>query len=74
MVEDAASASESMEEQAKNMIELMRFFNTGEQQAAAPAQARAARQAPHASAAPAARRPAAKPAASTGGDDEWEEF
>ena len=70
LVEEAASASESMEEQAKNMIELMRFFNTGQQQASAPA----ARQAPHASAAPAARRPAAKPAASTGGDDEWEEF
>lgn len=78
LVEEAASASESMEEQAKNMIELMRFFNTGEQQAAAPTRAPAARQqAPHSSApaqrAP-ARRPAAKPAPSTGGDDEWEEF
>ncbi len=71
LVEEAASASESMEEQSKNMIELMRFFYTG-QQVAAPTQARRA--------APAARSPASRPAvkrkppASTGGDDEWEEF
>lgn len=79
LVEEAASASESMEDQAKNMIELMRFFDTGGQAAAAPTRrsAPAARQAPHANApaqrAP-ARRPASKPAPSTGSDDEWEEF
>ena len=74
LVEEAASASESMEEQAKGMIELMHFFNTGQQQAPARS-APQARTAPAASSGHApARRPAPKPAASTGGDDEWEEF
>ena len=75
LVEEAASASESMEEQAKGMIELMQFFDTGQQQAPARS-AQPARTAPAArtASAPAARRAAPKPSASTGGDDEWEEF
>jgi len=74
LVEEAASASESMEEQAKNMIELMRFFDIGQEQAAPRQSAVAPRQASRTSAAPARRRPAAKPASRVGSDDEWEEF
>ena len=74
LVEEAASASESMEEQSKGMIELMNFFNTGQQQAPARSAKPARSAAPAARSAPATRRPAPKPSASTGGDDEWEEF
>ena len=75
LVEEAASASESMEDQSKSMIELMRFFNTGGQQAAAPTTrtAPARRQAPHASTS-ARKAPARRPAPAAGSDDEWEEF
>jgi len=75
LVEEAASASESMEEQAKGMMRLMEFFNLGEgaQFTAAPTAA------PHHQAAPAARRasrPAAAPKQQAPGasDSEWDEF
>ncbi|NOY62519.1 MAG: PAS domain-containing protein [Gammaproteobacteria bacterium] len=80
LVEEAAAASESMDEQAKGLMELMGFFKVDSSQqqfAAAPV-----RSAPsHASRpAPARQRPsrgrsapsASAPAAAS--DDEWEEF
>ncbi|MFK5913915.1 MAG: methyl-accepting chemotaxis protein [Woeseiaceae bacterium] len=74
LVEEAASASEAMEEQAKGMIELMDFFDTGEQRAA-PTRRAPASSAPAPAATRARAKPArAKPAAKASGDDEWEEF
>lgn len=69
LVEEAAAASESVEEQSKEMIELMQFFNTGE----ATLQPKVKPKQSHAT--PTAvpkQRAARKPAPS--GDDEWEEF
>ena len=76
LVEEAASASESMEEQAKGMMRLMEYFNVGEgsqgggfeQAPSAPAAAR------RPAAAPAARKPASRPKPQSENDDEWSEF
>jgi len=80
LVEQAASASESMEEQAKGLIKLMEFFNVGDsggssgfmsrQSAAAPQATTAAPRSAPAAAAPEKRRPSAQ----NTGDDEWSEF
>ena len=86
LVEEAAAASESMDEQARGLSSLITFFKIDEndsgigaaqvggmQAAAAPAPA--AVQPPAARpAAPVAPRSAPRPPASNGGDDEWEEF
>ncbi|HEB59573.1 MAG TPA: PAS domain-containing protein [Gammaproteobacteria bacterium] len=86
LVEEAASASESMEEQAKGLLRLMDYFNIGEQldqptSMVAPAQAPtqpAARPTPVPSPAGAAARPAAtpkpRPRPQTQDDGDWEEF
>ena len=83
LVEEAAAASESMDEQAKGLQRLIEFFTIDshtaasmQQQATAPMQMRA-------SAAPQVRRPApavprkvtpAAPARSQSNDSDWEEF
>jgi len=74
LVEEAAAASESMDEQARGLHKLMEFFKVDAGGAAQAAQAPAA--APAAApvtrmAAPARRPAASKPPA---GDSEWEEF
>ncbi len=81
LVEEAAAASESMDEQARGLQKLMEFFKVdagagavaagGGMSAAAAPQA-----APVAAATAAAPRPAARPAPSkpAAGDSEWEEF
>jgi methyl-accepting chemotaxis protein len=75
LVEEAAAASESLDEQGKSLQQMMSFFKTGSQ-AAAPAAAKR----------PAAPKPASRPMASapktavrspsssSQPDDEWEEF
>ncbi|WP_434783514.1 hypothetical protein, partial [Mangrovimicrobium sediminis] len=76
MVEEAADASESMDEQSSNLTQLMEFFSIGN--TSKIIQARPARD-------PATSRPAPSPAParspapapkSSGGDmgDEWEQF
>ena len=72
LVEEAAAASESLDEQARGLTKQMGYFKSGESSAAAEAP-RAAAPAPKRAAAPAPSRAAAttKVAAS---DDEWEEF
>ncbi|MCP5199185.1 MAG: PAS domain S-box protein [Gammaproteobacteria bacterium] len=85
LVEEAAAASESMDEESRSLLELMQFFNTGEGMtlSAAPANSRPAVERRSADrpwseqnqaskpAAPRAAKPAAKAAA---GGDVWEEF
>ena len=82
LVEEAAAASESMDEQARGLQKLMEFFkadNAGESMAMGGA-AQPAAAAPVAQAAPSAARPAPaavpKPAPSkpAAGDSDWEEF
>jgi methyl-accepting chemotaxis protein len=74
LVEEAAAASESLDEQGKSLQQMMAFFNTGTAQtapAAAPRQARPAPTRP----APQRVKPTARPAPRTGQqDDEWDEF
>ena len=77
LVEQAAAASESMDEESRSLIDLMQFFNVGDGSAAmsaAPAAgaARARQQAP-AGAASRRQAPPARPAAAAG-SDVWEEF
>ena len=75
LVEEAASASESMEEQAKGMMKLMEFFNVGD-----TAGAFVAPQTTHAAApkrpvvSKPARSSAPKPRAPDAEDSEWDEF
>jgi hypothetical protein len=72
LVEEAAAASESLDEQGRQLERLMAFFNIGEEAAAKP------KRKPAPAPKPAAPAPAAKPAASRPaapqGDDEWDEF
>ena len=72
LVEEAAAASESMNEQARGLGEMMTFFNVGNSGGGQAAPTAASRAAPAARPAPKAA-PKAKPAAS-GGDSEWDEF
>ncbi|KQV89830.1 chemotaxis protein [Massilia sp. Root351] len=83
LVEEAAAASQSMQEQAGNLATVVGFFKTGTHASHAPAPhraapARAAAQAkPSAPARSVAARPAAKPAqrlAPSKPADDWEEF
>lgn len=78
LVEQAAAASESLDEQAKNMQRMIAFFKTGREVALsqvrhqrAPIQQRAA--SPGKPASKQAARPPAKPI-TNGSDGEWEEF
>jgi methyl-accepting chemotaxis protein len=82
LVEEAAAAAESLEEQAQELAKLVSTFRLGNtasvSQRALPAPGKPVQHAPVA-AAPAARkaapRKAALPAkAAKGGDSEWEEF
>jgi len=78
LVEEAAAASESMDEQARGLQKLMEFFVTSQDGAvsrpAAVAKSAPAQSAPVArSAPPKAHRPSPR-SASSGGDAEWEEF
>ncbi len=86
LVEEAASASESMEEQAKGLLRLMDYFNIGEKldqpvsmvaPAAAPPQAAtASTSAPASAPAKAGNAPAPRPRPrpQVQNDDDWEEF
>jgi len=80
LVEEAASASESMEEQAKGLIKLMEFFNVGDSSESGGFAARVSKPAAAAPAAPKATRAAApaptkrRPASNNNDDDEWSEF
>jgi methyl-accepting chemotaxis protein len=85
LVEEAAAASESMDEQARGMAELVGFFRIEDGAEDVMPMARPPRrqapQAPMATrrSAPAQRKPSARPAPSRPaspppGDDEWEEF
>ena len=74
LVEEAAAASESLDEQANGLDQLMTFFKVSENDAVQTRAPRTTASAPAAAPrrpAPAARRPA--PSASTN-DSEWEEF
>ncbi|MCK4743225.1 MAG: PAS domain-containing protein [Sulfuriflexus sp.] len=78
LVEEAAAASESLDEQARELDQLMTYFKLSgadANRAPAAAAAPASRPAPVA-ARPAARRPAGaiKAAPATDNDSEWEEF
>ena len=74
LVEEAAAASESLDEQAKGLDDLMTFFKVDEsEQVRAPRHAAAPAAAPKA-AAPAARRPRNPAPAAPVNDSEWEEF
>lgn len=84
LVEEAAAASKSMDDQSNSLQELVSIFNAGDEaaptaaprarsQAAAPAtddRHRGARS----SSAPAARQPRSKPAPSSADKEDWEEF
>ena len=84
LVEEAAAAAESLEQQAANLVQVVSVFNTGQassaprtapkpaarQVARAPAARQAARRAPPKQIANAAPRPAPEP----GKGDDWEEF
>jgi methyl-accepting chemotaxis protein len=77
LVEEAAAASESLDEQGKSLQQMMAFFNTGTQHAAPPAAPRQPqRTRPTQQARPQRAKPAAlRPAPRTGQqDDEWDEF
>ncbi|NVK32214.1 MAG: hypothetical protein HWE20_14500, partial [Gammaproteobacteria bacterium] len=79
LVEQAAAASESLEQQSSHLTSLVSFFKTDDAAPAiglaAPAAARAAAPARHAPSTPAPRREAPRPkAAAAGGDGGWEEF
>jgi methyl-accepting chemotaxis protein len=76
LVEEAAAASESLDEQGKSLQQMMAFFNTGTQQVAPPAAPRQSRPArPTQQATPQRVRPTARPAPRAGEqDDEWDEF
>ncbi|MRV76274.1 HAMP domain-containing protein [Duganella sp. FT92W] len=77
LVEEAAAASQSMQEQADKLVQVVGFFSTGAHAAPAPAPARSravalapkAPKAPVRTAAKAAPKSAAQPK-----QDEWEEF
>ena len=76
LVEQAAAASESLDDQAKSMQRMMSFFDVGEESAPAPvARVAAEKPAPVARAAakPTKSKPAPRPAAPSS-DDEWDEF
>jgi methyl-accepting chemotaxis protein len=77
LVEEAAAASESLDEQAKALQRLVAFFDTGVMASAPSAKPTPAPAAsPAVSAAPKPAPAAPKPAASvaSGDDDEWDEF
>ncbi|MGD9385257.1 MAG: methyl-accepting chemotaxis protein, partial [Thioalkalispiraceae bacterium] len=77
LVEEAASASESMEEQAKGMMRLMEFFNLGDAGQVKQEPVSPSRNLGHSSVKPAAQRtrPAAPKQQATDADDsEWDEF
>lgn len=78
LVEEAAAASESMDEQAKGLIDKMSTFNTGDFSGAGGQVERRSNDRPWSEskpAAPRASRPARKAAAGASvSNDEWEEF
>jgi len=75
LVEEAAAASESLDEQGQALQRLIAFFDTGVEVALkAPAPTAAPTPAPRAEPTPAIRTPAAAPAQVATGDDEWDEF
>ncbi len=75
LVEEAAAASESLDEQARELDQLMNYFKLS---AGDATRSEAPRRAPAAAPAPAAPRPTARPAtpapSNSGDDSEWEEF
>jgi len=82
LVEQAAAASESLDEQARGLEDMMAFFKVGEEEEAPapqlrrPKASRGAPEAPRRRPAVVERRPAAKrkPQVQSSDDGEWEEF
>ena len=77
LVEEAAAASEAMDEQAKELTDLMGYFDVGEERATAQAAPQTTNTAPRAPRAPMQTRaaPAPKPRhTETEESEEWEEF
>ncbi len=85
LVEEAASASKAMEDQAQDLAKVMSFFNTGAAtdaraktpdapRKAAPSQKPATPKQPQQAAARPAPKPAKQAAARPAGEEEWEEF
>jgi methyl-accepting chemotaxis protein len=77
LVEEAAAASESMDDQARNLNDMMNFFETGEvvEQAAAPSKPAPGRVARPVAPEPPKAQPASTASLSPAADDsEWEEF
>ncbi len=81
LVEEAAAASEALDDQARQLEDLMAFFKVSDNEDAGGGSAReparhAASRAPagRKSAPPAAKKPAAKPARHQAEGDEWDEF
>jgi methyl-accepting chemotaxis protein len=71
LVEQAAAASESLDEQARNMQRLISFFNVGDEPQNPSVRAPAPK--PESALKAVKAKPAPKPAASSD-DDEWDEF
>jgi methyl-accepting chemotaxis protein len=75
LVEEAAAASESLDEQGQTLQRLIAFFDTGVESTAQLAPASAApRPEPVTTAPEPIRTPAAVPAIGASSDDEWDEF
>jgi methyl-accepting chemotaxis protein len=78
LVEEAAAASESMDEQAKGLTELIGFFNTGNDtgsSAKSASERRSGNERPWTKETSEAKPKAkAEPKAASGGDSDWDEF
>ena len=78
LVEEAAAASESLDEQGQSLQQMMAFFHTGAEMARPPQQQQAVASRPQARQRPAAAKPTrpafGRPAKARQDDDEWDEF
>jgi methyl-accepting chemotaxis protein len=81
LVEEATSSATALTEQANGLVELMRFFRTGDDEVAAPAPAPARKAAPvsrprasDGRRAPEPARPSRAPARRASDDQDWKEF
>lgn len=76
LVEEAAAAGESLDEQGKSLQQMMAFFNTGQEMVAAPRQQPRlmSRQPKPTAASKPARQTFSRQAPRAADDDEWEEF
>jgi len=78
LVEEAAAAAESMQSQAKNLVQLVSVFQTGEAQTAVPSASKVVAKPGalllHAVSNPVLPKPQSKRVANAKAGDEWEEF